>query len=249
IQRRARGRGARAARMETAGDRGAGGRAQAARGGALADRRPFRLVPADGRALFPIRNNFGVERPVTQLAHLQSGEIAPGVHGICSQYGDAKPLLVFVLDGDFALWVDAGINVTPGAHVIPYLKERAPALWRKNQVVLVTHADVDHFGGLGQLRRARPDLMVLAHAADQRWIESEELILRERYAMHEADGVGLPPARRQILRERGGGGGRVQLALRGGETIDLGAGGRWQVLTAPGHTAGHIVLWNEAARI
>ena len=176
-------------------------------------------------------------------------EIERGIHCVKSTYAANKPLWVYVLEGDFCLWVDVGINVTPDESVIPYLVKSAPALWKKRPLALITHADVDHFGGLGQLRRQRPDLIVLAHAADKTWIESPDVILRERYLMHEADGITLPAQRQATLAERGGGGGKVDLALSGGEIVDLGAAaGRWQVLHTPGHSSGHVVLWAAGRR-
>lgn len=175
-------------------------------------------------------------------------EIERGIHCVKSTYAANKPLWVYVLEGDFCLWVDVGINVTPDESVIPYLTRVAPALWQKRQSAIITHADVDHFGGLGQLCRRRPDTIVLAHAADRHWIESPAAVQRERYLMHEADGITLPASRQATLLERGGGGGKVDVALSGGEVIDLGAAGRWQVLLAPGHSPGHIVLWDAARR-
>lgn len=191
--------------------------------------------------------NIVMPQPVTALTSLPAGLVSPGIHAIYSRYGDNKPLVVYVLEGDFALWVDAGINVTPDQHVIPYLRDKAAALWRKPQVVLLTHADVDHFGGVAQLRRARPDALVMCHALDQPWIESEDLIFQRRYEMHADEGIVLSPERRRVLRERGGGGAKVQVSLQSGEVIDLGGGSRWSVLSAPGHTPGHVVLWNDVS--
>ncbi|MSU49517.1 MAG: MBL fold metallo-hydrolase [Opitutus sp.] len=170
------------------------------------------------------------------------------VHCIKSVYAANKPLWVHVIEGDFALWVDTGIDLTPAAVVMPDLAERAPPLWNRTQMAVITHADVDHFGGLRGLRNRRPDTLVLAHGADKAWIESPARILRERYLMHEADGIVVPPERRAVLQERGGGGGKVDIALAGGEEIDTGCGGIWRVLPAPGHSAGHLILWNAAQR-
>lgn len=166
------------------------------------------------------------------------------VHCIKSVYAANKPLWVHVIDGDIALWVDTGIDVTPARVVIPYLSARAPQLWVRPQLAIITHADVDHFGGLRGLRAHRPDALALAHHADKAWIESPARIMRERYEMHADDGIVLPPERQAALLERGGGGGKVNLSLSGGEEIDTGDGGTWRVLSTPGHSAGHLILWN-----
>lgn len=177
-----------------------------------------------------------------------SREVAPGLHAIKSLYAANKPLWLYLLDGDYALWVDVGINVTPKETAIPYLSQNAPAAWGKSQMVIITHADVDHFGGLRGLKGRRPDAVVMAHAADRRWIESAPAVLDERYRMHRADGIDLPAARQDSLNERGGGGGKVDIALNGEETIYTGRTGTWQVLHTPGHSDGHLVLWDEDRR-
>ena len=171
-----------------------------------------------------------------------------GLHAIKSTYAAQKPLWVYVLDGDSCLWVDAGINVTPQDSVIPYLTTRVPDAWSRQQLVIITHADVDHFGGLRGLQGRRPDTLVMAHEADREWIESPALVLRERYLMHEADGITVAKTRQDVLCERGGGGCKVDLALAGNEYIRLGRAGNWQVLHSPGHSAGHIVLWEQERR-
>lgn len=170
-------------------------------------------------------------------------QCAHGVHSVKSVYAANKPLWVHVIDGDYALWVDVGIDRTPAEVVMPYLVEHAPALWARPQVALITHADVDHFGGLRAIRQRRADFLVLAHGADKAWIESPARVMRERYEMHRADGFALTAERQAALNERGGGGGKVDVSLQGGEALDLGPGGIWRVLHTPGHSAGHLTLW------
>ena len=63
--------------------------------------------------------------------------------------------------------------------------------------------------------------------------------------MHAPDGMDLPPERIRQLAERGGPPVRIDLTLQGGETLQLGRAGEWKVLHAPGHSAGHIALWEE----
>lgn len=85
----------------------------------------------------------------------------------------------------------------------------------------------------------------MAHQADLRWILDNETILRERYRMHAADGMDLSPERIAQLQERAGPERRVEIALNGGETIDLGEAGLWRVVHTPGHSPGHVALFEE----
>lgn len=170
-------------------------------------------------------------------------EIEAGLHHVKALIGENKPLDQYILSGDCMLWVDAGINNTPQHYLFPYLESNFPDFQERSHILLVTHADVDHFGGLQDICRRLPQTITMAHGLDKRWIESADAILFERYMMHTGDGISVPAERQLQLRERGGGGGKIQLSLVGHEHIDLGKGGCWSVLHAPGHTNGHIVLW------
>ena len=161
--------------------------------------------------------------------------------------GDDKPLNLYVLAGRSSwVWVDAGIASTPDDHVLPYLDAhelRPPDA----HLLLVTHCDVDHFGGAAALRRRFPGLVVLAHAADAAAIEDRRHLMDRRYRMHRTQGVDPPPERRRQLDERGGPPVRVDVRLRGLEA--LGDGGAWQVLCLPGHSQGHVGAWHAGHRI
>lgn len=175
-------------------------------------------------------------------------QVEDRVHCLKSVYGASKPLWVYVIEGDFTLWVDTGINCTPSEVLVPYLTSHGTRLGKRSQLAVITHADVDHFGGICGLRKIYPELLVTAHRADKDYIQEPSAIMRERYLMHASDGLEVPLDRQASLHERGGGGGKVDLALVGGEIFDLGQAGVWQVLHTPGHSAGHVILWNAARR-
>jgi glyoxylase-like metal-dependent hydrolase (beta-lactamase superfamily II) len=160
--------------------------------------------------------------------------------------GADKPLNVYVIASpDAWLWVDAGVATTPTDHVLPLLEARdlrPPA----THLMVVTHCDVDHFGGVTALRRRFPGLVVLAHAADAPAIEDRRYLMDRRYRVHRERGVDPPVARRRQLAERGGAPVRVNVRLRGLER--LGPNGEWQVVCLPGHSPGHIGLWHPASR-
>lgn len=175
-------------------------------------------------------------------------EVSPRLHRITCRIGSTKPLYQHVVTGDDAwLWVDAGVADTPSTCLAAYLgDELGPPPAR--QLALVTHADVDHFGGLAQLRSSFPALLVMAHELDAPLIADHEVLMAERYLMHRAKGVEPAPWRQHELLDRAGSPGSVDVCLRGGETIDLGAAGRWRVVHLPGHSAGHIGVWEPQRR-
>jgi glyoxylase-like metal-dependent hydrolase (beta-lactamase superfamily II) len=169
-----------------------------------------------------------------------------GLLVVPARIGADKPLNLYVVVGRSSwVWVDAGIASTPDDHVLPYLDAhdlRPP----ETHLLLVTHCDVDHFGGATALRRRFPGLAVLAHAADADAIENRRHLMERRYRMHRERGVDPPPERQRQLDERGGPAVRVDLRLRGLEA--LGDGGDWQVLCLPGHSPGSIGVWHPGRR-
>ncbi len=70
-------------------------------------------------------------------------------------------------------------------------------------------------------------------------------MLNENYSWYAPYGFDFPTeeAKEWILRELGGDC-LVDLGLRGGETIRLGPSWRLEVLHLPGHTPGHVGLWD-----
>jgi glyoxylase-like metal-dependent hydrolase (beta-lactamase superfamily II) len=169
----------------------------------------------------------------------------PGLVRIEARIGAAKPLFQHVVIGDAMwLWIDAGIDTTPAEALLGQLPWRSAS----RHVAVITHADVDHFGGLGQLRAAIPPLVVACHQRDARWIADTDAIMAERYLAHVASGIEVPPGRQAQLRQRAGAPIRPDVLLAGGETFDLGRAGQWVVVALPGHSPGSIGLWEATTR-
>jgi glyoxylase-like metal-dependent hydrolase (beta-lactamase superfamily II) len=109
--------------------------------------------------------------------------------------------------------------------------------------VLISHADNDHVGGNRAFRGAHPDAVFACHELDRRWVESNEALVRENYSWHAA--YGFPPTDAAELLASMSGDSPVDVGLGGGETIRLAADRVVEVLHLPGHTQGHIGLWDE----
>ena len=173
-------------------------------------------------------------------------EVAPGIHRIESVLGP-RPFSQYLLRAERTLLVDTGVKETPGEVILPWFSARGidPA---GLDLVLVSHADVDHFGGNEAIRRAAPAALICAHAADVPWIEDRERILRERYGWYARFGIGYPPDVLDWLAGAMGADVPVDIRLRGDEEIRLGADLVVRILHLPGHTAGHIGLWEPRSR-
>ena len=168
-------------------------------------------------------------------------EIAPGIHRIESVLGP-RPFSQYLLRDERSLLFDTGVKETPAAVILPFLDGLQPDL------VLNSHADVDHYGGNAAVREAAPRAIFLAHELDVPWIENTELILRERYGWYAPYGLDYDPDVVVWLRDALGPDTPVDVHLRGGERIRLGPRLTVEVLHLPGHTAGHLGLWDPASR-
>jgi glyoxylase-like metal-dependent hydrolase (beta-lactamase superfamily II) len=173
-------------------------------------------------------------------------EVAPGIHRIESILGP-RPFSQYLLRGERTLLVDTGVKETPGDVILPFLNDAGvdPA---ELDLVLLSHADVDHFGGDEAMREAAPRAAFCAHVADVPWLSDRERILRERYGWYTKHGIGYPPETAAWLRDAMGADVPIDLGLAGGETIRLGAELTVQVLHLPGHTPGHLGLWEPRSR-
>lgn len=173
-------------------------------------------------------------------------EIAPGIHRIESDLGPRFMAQYLIAGDERTVLVDTGLADTPDAVLVPALGR----LGAQPDLVLVSHADLDHCGGNRKIRARYPEAMLACHELDRRWIESNAAMLAENYLWHEPYGLDEPDeAGRQELLAQLGGDAPVDLGLRGGETIRLGSGRRLEVLHLPGHTPGHIGLWDASTRV
>jgi glyoxylase-like metal-dependent hydrolase (beta-lactamase superfamily II) len=162
------------------------------------------------------------------------------LHVIAGLVPPAKLLLVpLLVDDDRWLWIDTGISSTPQDTLLPYLHahELRPA---PDQAAVITHADVDHFGGLSQLQRHIPGLRAMAHPTDARLIDDQAALMAERYLVHAAEGIVPDIDRQRELAQRGGGPVRIEDQICGGCVVSFGL----EVLELPGHSGGHLGVWD-----
>jgi glyoxylase-like metal-dependent hydrolase (beta-lactamase superfamily II) len=150
-----------------------------------------------------------------------------------------------LLDGSDAVLVDCGY---PG--FLPRLEAALRAVGASPAdltAVVITHHDDDHMGALAQLKRACPQVRVLAGAEEAPYISGEKKSLRLIQA--EALQPTLPPEAqewgRQFCRRLNA----VEPApvdgtLHGGDLLPWCGG--CQVIATPGHTPGHISLFLPA---
>jgi glyoxylase-like metal-dependent hydrolase (beta-lactamase superfamily II) len=173
-------------------------------------------------------------------------EVAPGIHRIESDLGPRFMAQYLIIGVDRVVLVDTGLAATPDEVLKPVLDDAGV----EPDLILVTHADLDHCGGDRRMRELYPKALLACPELDRAWIESNATMLAENYLWHEPYGLDVPDeaGRREMLAQLGGDA-PVDVGVRGGETIRVGAGRRLDVLHLPGHTPGHIGLWDPDARV
>ena len=172
-------------------------------------------------------------------------EVAPGIHRIESSLG-VRFMAQYVLVGEArTLLFDTGLPHTPGEAIAPYLESLGLGLEAVDDV-LISHADLDHSGGKRALLDLHPGARLACHELDRRWIESAEAMVAENYCWHAE--YGFDPQDEDELKALCGGDAPVDEGLRGGETLRLSDDWRVEVLHLPGHTLGHIGVWDARSR-
>jgi len=106
------------------------------------------------------------------------------------------------------------------------------------QAITLTHAHLDHVGGVASLKKLRPGAEVIIHKAD----EPLYMALPEQPAW-----IGVPRSQWAALGFDYEAPPRIDRYWTDGETYAVGEL-RFKVLHCPGHTPGHVVLFSEQER-
>jgi glyoxylase-like metal-dependent hydrolase (beta-lactamase superfamily II) len=153
---------------------------------------------------------------------------------------------LLVGDGREALLIDAGTSLTPREAILPALR-RIDVPVEAVTFVVVTHPDLDHQGGLSGLKQVLPRALAACGFADRALVSEPERLLTDRYGAYEAEhGLGYTEAEKEGIRELYGSPVSIDATLAGGEEIEVGDR-CLSVLHAPGHSAGHLVLYERAS--
>jgi glyoxylase-like metal-dependent hydrolase (beta-lactamase superfamily II) len=152
-----------------------------------------------------------------------------------------------IQDGDAVILIDTGY---PGQlPVIRTQAEGAGASFDRLNTVIMTHHDLDHLGGLGELRTAYPgQFRIFSHETEVSYINGEKRPLK--LSALDANFDSLPPERKDLAEKMSSAYARsfspVDRALVDGERLPYCGG--ITVIHTPGHTLGHICLYVENIR-
>lgn len=174
-------------------------------------------------------------------------ELAPGLHRIDTELGTRVSSLYLFAGADASLLFDTGVDGTAQRDLAPYLAAHDLDPGRVRWAV-ISHADVDHFGGLASVRELAPGAAIVAHRLDAPLIADYGVYEDER-----GRGFRTPwdldehpdtlAWTREVTRE-----GPLDLTITGGERVRLSDDWEVELVHAPGHSRGHLAVWDPRSR-
>lgn len=174
-------------------------------------------------------------------------EIAPGIHRIEAPLGDRFVCMYLLVGAERMLLIDTGLASMPGAILVPYM-EKAGLNIAELTYVLTSHIDYDHTGGNAAVRRMATKAIFMCHELDRPMIEDVEAMIAGRYSVYFADhGFDESAASKASIREQSEHI-PVDLSVRGGELLHLGSGWRVEILHTPGHSRGHLSVYDPRSK-
>lgn len=130
--------------------------------------------------------------------------------------------LVTMGDSDACWIVDAGFQPDP---MIDAIQERG----LKPERLILTHAHLDHIGGVNDVLQALGPIPIAIHEDEQHWLSDPQLNLSAFIEMNVT-----APSATDLLND--------------GQILDL-QGSQWEIRHTPGHSPGGITLYCEAAEV
>jgi len=172
-------------------------------------------------------------------------ELYDRVHQVQSLF-NGRNLFQYLFLGENTVVVDTGIAETPTKVIFPYM-DRLGLPPGKLTVAVTTHSDLDHQGGNDSIKASSPHTLLACGEADRELVEDPRKLFDIRYNfLRDEHGVGFDPNPHPDAGKLR----RMDLTFSGGEKIRLGDDWALEVLHVPGHSHGHLALYdgkNKAA--
>ena len=171
-------------------------------------------------------------------------ELYKNAYQIQSLYGD-RNLFQYLFVGESIVLVDSGIAETPEKMIFPYL-DKLNLGPQALSLVITTHPDLDHQGGNRAIKSMAQKARLACGEADRGMVEDPQVLFRLRYNFAKAEhGVGFDsdepwPDTGKLQ--------KVDTVFRGGEKIRIRDGWELDVLHVPGHSPGHLALYDAKHR-
>lgn len=161
------------------------------------------------------------------------------VYQVQSLFG-GRNLFQYLFVAENTVLVDTGIAETPTKVIFPYM-DRLGLPPEKLTLAITTHADLDHQGGNYSIKASSAHTLLACGEADRQLVEDPRKLFDIRYNFlrkkHDVGFEADPSPDAGRLR-------RMDLTFSGGEKIRLSDDWTLEVLHVPGHSHGHLSLYD-----
>lgn len=166
-------------------------------------------------------------------------ELYKNVYQIQSLFG-GRNLFQYLFFGDNIVLADTGIAETPEKVIFPYL-DNLKLKPERLTLAVTTHADLDHQGGNDAIKRASPRTWLACGEADRALVENPRALFDMRYNfLKQEHDLGFDPEPwPEAGKPR-----KMDVCFTGGEKIRLRDDWELEVLHVPGHSRGHLALYD-----
>lgn len=166
-------------------------------------------------------------------------ELYKDVYQIQSLFG-GRNLFQYLFVGDNVVLVDTGIAETPEKVIFPFMD--GLNLKPESLTLSVTaHSDLDHQGGNYAIKRCSPRTLLSCGEADRVLVENPRALFDIRYNfLRQRHDVGFDPAPSPDAGQPC----KMDFGFTGGEKIRLRDDWELDVLHVPGHSHGHLALYD-----
>ncbi|HVA00085.1 MAG TPA: MBL fold metallo-hydrolase [Terriglobia bacterium] len=170
-------------------------------------------------------------------------ELYPNVYRIQSLYG-GRNLFQYIFVGDNIVLVDTGVAETPEKTIFPFF-DQLKIKPQQLTLAVTTHSDLDHQGGNDAIKNLSPKTLLSCGEADRELVEDPSTLFRNRYNFLQEDhGVGFEAEPSPDAGKRR----RMDLCFTGGESLQLADDWSLEILHVPGHSRGHLALYDPKRR-
>lgn len=175
-------------------------------------------------------------------------ELHPGADLIQCEIGGRPLYLPLLREKNEAVLLDCGTRSHAETDIPRQLRDlglRDDSLtW-----LVITHPDADHCGGLGEMKRRYPSVKMACGEADRALVESPDYLFSFRYDAYRRDhDVSYDTATAAWLKGCSSAPQAVTLTFTGGEVIRLGKDRLLEILHLPGHSHGHLGVFDRKHR-
>jgi glyoxylase-like metal-dependent hydrolase (beta-lactamase superfamily II) len=171
--------------------------------------------------------------------------ICPGAHLIECEIGGRPLYLPLLREGQEALLLDCGTR-SHATNDVPSNLTKLGVGAEDLTWLIMTHPDGDHCGGSAEIKRQYPAVQLACGDADRHMIESPEHLFSFRYDAYRQDhGIWFDSETAQEIKNCSSKPQQVTLTFVGGETLRLGLNRILEVWHLPGHSYGHLGLYDR----